>query len=141
MIDHERRYMITGINHITISVSNIGVSFDFYKEVLGFKPVMKSSFSAYLLLSDLWIALQEEKVERSNNTYSHIALNVKKDDYISMVEKLKEFNVIEWKKNDTEGDSFYFLDPSGNKFELHYSDLNSRINHGKRNWKNVEWFV
>lgn len=30
--------MITGINHITLSVSNVDRSFAFYAEVLGFTP-------------------------------------------------------------------------------------------------------
>jgi hypothetical protein len=47
-----------------------------------------------------------------------------------------------WKENETEGDSFYFLDPSGNKFELHYSSLRNRIEDGKANWgSEVTWYV
>ena len=39
--------MITGLNHITLVVSDIDEAFTFYSEVLGFKPVQKSSKSAY----------------------------------------------------------------------------------------------
>jgi len=134
--------MLNGINHITISVSDINTSFIFYKDVLGFKPVMKSDFSAYLLLSGIWIALQEEKnIDHQNFSYSHIAFNVDKVNFEDIKNKLFNAKVIEWKNNDTEGESFYFLDPSGNKFEIHYSNLETRIEDGKKNWKNVKWFI
>jgi catechol 2,3-dioxygenase-like lactoylglutathione lyase family enzyme len=134
--------MINGLNHITISVSNINSSFEFYTEILGFKPIMKAQLSAYLLLSNLWIALQEEKsLDHINKIYSHIALNVNQNDFDTVVKKLITNNVIKWKENETEGDSFYFLDPSGNKFEIHYSNLENRIKYGKVHWKDVEWFV
>lgn len=32
--------MITGINHINISVQDIDISFKFYKEIMGFKPLL-----------------------------------------------------------------------------------------------------
>lgn len=134
--------MINGINHITLSVRDINESFEFYKNILSFKPIMKSHFSAYLTINNIWIALQEEMdIDHNANTYSHIALNVDKTDYDIVVQILKQHNVIEWKSNDTEGDSFYFLDPSGNKFEIHYSNLKNRIEYGKSNWDKVEWFV
>ena len=134
--------MINGINHITLSVSNIEESFNFYTKCLGCKPIMKSKKSSYVTISGIWIALQEEcDLDHQNKTYAHIAFNVTKEDYDIIVNKLTKENVKEWKSNDSEGDSFYFVDPTGNKFELHYSDLNSRIEYGKRNWKNVEWYV
>ncbi len=135
--------MINGINHITISVRDINTSFDFYKNVLLFKPVMKSEFSAYFKFKNLWIALQQEKREiQKNNLYSHIAFNISKRYYDKMVEHLKINKVKTWQKNKTEGESFYFIDPDGNKFEIHYSTLKDRIKHGKKNWSNkVKWFV
>jgi catechol 2,3-dioxygenase-like lactoylglutathione lyase family enzyme len=134
--------MVNGINHITISVSNITESFNFYNKILGLKPVMLSKYSAYLLCGTIWIALQEEKeINHSNALYTHIALNVKKRDYKKIVLKLKKLKVKEWKENNTEGESLYFLDPSGNKFEIHYSKLRNRIINGKKEWKNVVWFM
>lgn len=134
--------MITGINHITISVNDLNESFAFYKDVLNFKPIMKSAYSAYLTLDNIWFALQQEKdIDRLNESYTHIALNIPSNEYISIIDRLKNIPVKEWKINDTEGDSFYFLDPSGNKFEIHYSNLENRIQYGKSHWKDVEWFV
>lgn len=134
--------MINGINHITLSVSNLDESFHFYTNCLGCKPIMKSKYSSYVFLAGIWIALQEERgLEHYNQTYTHIAFNVAKIDYAIIVNKLQKEKVHEWKTNDTEGDSFYFTDPSGNKFEIHYSDLNARIEYGKKHWENIEWYV
>ncbi len=134
--------MIDGINHITLSVVDIGTSFLFYRDVLGFKPVMRSPFSAYFTFGGIWLALVEEKsANRENDTYAHIALNLVKKDFRTMVERLVENGVVQWQENRSEGESFYFLDPSGNRFELHYSTLEARVKHGKEEWDGVEWFV
>jgi catechol 2,3-dioxygenase-like lactoylglutathione lyase family enzyme len=133
--------MITGINHITISVSNIEESFKFYKEILQFKPIMKSSYSAYLLCGNMWIALIEEKgIDHNNKTYSHIALNTQKRFFRTIVERLESNNIQQWQNNTSEGESFYFSDPSGNKLELHYSTLKNRIKSAKKEWKNAEFY-
>jgi len=97
------------------------------------KPRMKSSMSAYLECGKIWIALVEEKIEYSmNEKYNHIAFSVKRKDYCKVVENLKRYGVREWQSNRTEGESFYFLDPSSNKLEIHYSSLDSRINEIKK---------
>jgi catechol 2,3-dioxygenase-like lactoylglutathione lyase family enzyme len=45
--------VVRGINHVTLSVVDIEESFAFYAEVLGFRAVMRSGFSAYLQAGDL----------------------------------------------------------------------------------------
>ena len=133
---------INGINHITISIIDIEESFLFYKDMLGFKPIMKSGFSAYFLCGKMWIALQQEpNVQRINEMYSHIAFNTPKKIFNEMISRLKKNGVREWKDNSTEGESFYFLDPSGNKFELHYSTLKNRLKSAKKEWKDVTFFM
>lgn len=49
--------MITGINHITLSVINLDESFNFYTQVLCCQPVAKWKQGAYLLAGDLWLCL------------------------------------------------------------------------------------
>jgi catechol 2,3-dioxygenase-like lactoylglutathione lyase family enzyme len=133
--------MIQGINHITWNVLDIDQAFHFYTDLLGIQPIMKSNKSAYFLVGSCWcaIVLGECKTE---NSYNHLAFDVLPEEFNFCVQKLKNAGVVEWKKNNTEGDSFYFLDPSGNKFELHSSTLKNRINEGKANWgSTVTWFV
>jgi len=134
--------MINGINHITISVKNIDTAFSFYKEILCLKPVMKSNRSAYFLAGKIWIALDQKEDYVPSENYSHICFNVKKGQYKTFVEKIKKNELKEWQKNETEGDSLYILDDSGNKLEIHFSTLNERVKYGKKHFgKDVKWFV
>ncbi|MBM3265245.1 MAG: glutathione transferase [candidate division Zixibacteria bacterium] len=101
---------------------------------------MKCDWSAYFLAGNLWIAVVRGE-RRDDSRYDHIAFNIDSANYSRLVSRLMRLGVKQWKENETEGESFYFLDPSGNKFELHYSDLEARIRDGKANWgSGVTWF-
>ena len=133
--------MIQGINHITFTVHDIGRSFDFYSRVLGMKKVMKSERDAYLVAGTVWVALVCDKTEETSD-YTHIAFHVEKEEYEKTVFALKAYGVQEWRENTTEGESFYFKDPCGNKLELHYSTLENRIESRKGcRDRNVMWYV
>jgi catechol 2,3-dioxygenase-like lactoylglutathione lyase family enzyme len=133
--------VVSGINHLTWTVTDIEASFAFYVEVLGFRPVMKCTWSAYFLAGDVWIAIVAGE-GRTDTRYDHIAFQVSKADYKALVSRLIASGTAVWKENESEGDSFYFLDPSNNRFELHYSDLAARIQDGKTNWGDeVTWYV
>jgi len=135
-------YKLNGINHITISVKNIDSAFLFYKNILKLKPIMKSSRSAYFLAGKIWIALDQQEKYVASENYSHICFNISKRHYKYFVRNIKENNIIEWQKNQTEGDSIYISDDSGNKLEIHFSTLKERIKFGKKNFgNNVEWYV
>ena len=134
--------MINGINHVTISVKNIEKAFFFYKEILKLKPVMKSSRSAYFLAGKIWIVLDKRKTFKECENYAHISFNVSKKLYKTFITEIKKNRVKEWHKNETEGDSLYILDNSGNKLEIHCSTLENRIKHGKTYYdKDTEWYV
>jgi len=133
--------MINGINHITISVKNIDSAFDFYKDVLKLKPVMKSNRSAYFYAGNIWIALNQEEAHKPSDNYAHIAFNVPESHYSQFAEAIKKNSVIEWQKNQSEGDSLYILDDSGNKLEIHFNSLEQRVEHCKKYYdKEVQWF-
>ena len=121
--------MITGINHITLSVNNIDESFDFYVEVLGLRPVMKCSRSAYLLAGDTWIALVVDKNARRTELaeYTHFAFTVAEGDFDTLSERIRQSGATIWQKNKSEGASIYFVDPNGHKLEIHSSNLETRI--------------
>ena len=121
-------------------MTDIDETFRFYVDVLGFTPVMKCDWSAYFLAGEIWIAVVQGE-SRVDDRYDHIAFHIDREDYPKLVSKLVNHGTKQWKVNATEGESFYFLDPSGNKFELHYSDLEARIREGKSDWGNdVTWF-
>ena len=79
--------MVSGINHLTWTVTDIEASFAFYVEVLGFRPVMKCTWSAYFLAGDVWIAIVAGE-GRTDTRYDHIAFQVSKADYKALVSRL-----------------------------------------------------
>jgi len=133
--------MIKGINHIIFSVKDLEEAFDFYKEILELKPIMKSSYSAYFEVGDTWLALMEEAGNKKRNLYNHIAFHLNQEDYYKLKELLVRSKVESWQDDKTEGESFYFCDPSGNKLEIHYNTIDDRIEYGKLNWTgDIKWF-
>jgi len=134
--------MINGINHITISVKNIDTAFKFYKNILKLKPVMKSKRSAYFIAGKTWIALDQKESFIISDNYSHICFNISKKHYNKFVKIIRKNKIIEWQKNQTEGESIYILDDSGNKLEIHFSTLKERIKYGKKHYgDDVKWYI
>ena len=136
--------MITGVNHITLSVKNVDASFAFYTQVLGFHPVARWPKGAYLLAGDLWIALVlDTHVHRAAlPEYTHIAFTVAQTDFAALSERIVDAGAPIWQQNQTEGDSLYFLDPNGHKLEIHASNLAARLRTAKAApWEGLEFFV
>jgi len=121
--------MITGINHITLSVSDLDRSFDFYTEVLGIRPVARWVRGAYLLAGDLWVCLSLDPQTRSEppREHTHLALSVSAADLAALSLRVREAGCGIWKVNESEGATLYFLDPDGHRLELHVGDLQSRL--------------
>jgi catechol 2,3-dioxygenase-like lactoylglutathione lyase family enzyme len=135
--------MITGINHVTFAVHDLDESFDFYREVLGFRPVARWSEGAYLLAGEAWIALQLDSDTRQSPLpeYSHVAFSVSEETFESTCEKIRGAGARIWRENDGHGPSLYFEDPNGHKLEVHASDLESRVKiAGERQWEGIELF-
>lgn len=132
--------MITGLNHITLAVRDIEKSFAFYRDRLGFKPLVKWEEGAYFLVGDFWFCLNVDEKRAPSPCGTHYAFTVSPEDFRTLSQRL--INI--YKENTTEGESLYFLDPDGHKLEIHVGDYKSRMAHKKGNpghWKNVEWFV
>jgi len=121
--------MIRGLNHITVAVRNLEESFSFYKDLLGFQPLMRHSKGAYLLAGDFWFCLELDSATRKEPMaeYTHFAFSVNEADFDSMSERLLRAEVKKWKENVSEGDSLYFLDPNGHKLEIHVGNWSSRM--------------
>ena len=136
--------MITGINHITLSVRNLEESISFYSNVLDFRLLAKWPKGAYLSAGDIWLALiLDQKVRESPiPEYTHIGLTVSLENFPILSQKIQQSGAKIWQDNKSEGDSLYFLDPNDHKLEIHASDLETRIKTAKESpWEGLEFFV
>ena len=118
--------MLNGLNHITVTVKDLDASLEFYAAILGMKPIVRWQKGAYLTLGALWFCLSSGESLPAGD-YSHIALNVEESDFPDIEEKLLNVGAQVWQENTSEGNSIYFLDPNGHKFEVHSGSLESRL--------------
>ena len=133
--------MITGINHLTLAVSQIERSFVFYTTVMGFTPLCKSQGSAYLLAGKpqntgcLWVCLDLDRTgQRTPSPCStHYAFSVTQEDFKPMCERILAAGVRLYQPNTSPGDSLYFLDPDDHKLEIHVGNWSSRLAIKKQN--------
>ena len=129
MADDMQRPMLTGLNHLTLSVADVSASLAFYRDILGCRPLARWDAGAYLSLGDLWLCLSHDR-ERSTSPapdYTHYAFSIGAADFVPFVTALRAVGVREWKNNRSEGKSIYFLDPDGHKLEAHVGDVQARL--------------
>ena len=135
--------MLTGLNHLTLAVVNLSRSIEFYVALPGFKLAARWDTGAYLCLGDLWLclSLDESRLAQKQPDYTHYAFSVNQDNFEQVTACLRRRNVIEWKANSSEGDSFYFSDPDGHRLELHAGSLASRLEQCRRHpYTGMEFF-
>ncbi len=121
--------MITGVNHLTFSVSDLEESVGFYTEVLDFERVSHNAREAHLLAGDAWVVLVSDPSVREGvlPEYTHAAFTVSAEDFGALSERIERSGAEIWQENSTPGDSLYFLNPNGHKLEIHDSNLEARI--------------
>jgi len=121
--------MLTGLNHLTLAVSDLPRSLAFYRDVLSLRVEATWDAGAYLSLPGLWLclSLDAQRPSEPSVDYTHYAFSLAEADFPLFVQMLKAANVREWRDNRSEGASFYFLDPDGHKLEAHVGDLASRL--------------
>jgi glutathione S-transferase fosA5 len=125
---------VTGINHVTLAVSQVDRSLTFYRDLLGFQVRAVWPKGAYLEAGSLWLCLSVDEQTRSapHPDYSHIAFTVDEADFLHLSARLVAESRI-WKQDSSEGASTYFLDPDGHKLEIHVGSLQSRLRHYREN--------
>ncbi|MBK5530020.1 fosfomycin resistance glutathione transferase [Pseudomonas sp. TH06] len=121
--------MLTGLNHLTLAVTDLNRSLAFYRDLLQLRVEATWDAGAYLSLPGLWLclSLDPKRKPEASVDYTHYAFSLGASDFPLFVEQLKAANVQEWRENRSEGASFYFLDPDGHKLEAHVGGLASRL--------------
>jgi len=119
--------MLSGLNHLTLCVTDLNRSISFYNELLQLRLDASWDNGAYLSLPGLWLCLSLASLSTPAAGYTHYAFTVAAEDFASAVARLRAVGVAEWRDNRSEGASFYFLDPDGHKLEVHVGDLASRL--------------
>jgi catechol 2,3-dioxygenase-like lactoylglutathione lyase family enzyme len=121
--------MLKNLNHLTLAITDLARSFDFYTGVLGLRAVARWDHGAYLALGELWLCLSLDpaRARDDGGDYTHYAFSIGAGDIDAFAARLRASGVREWKENRSEGASVYFLDPDGHRLEAHAGDLPSRI--------------
>ncbi|HKQ10928.1 MAG TPA: fosfomycin resistance glutathione transferase [Rhizomicrobium sp.] len=123
---------ISGLNHLTLAVSDLDRSIAFYCDLLGCRLRAQWIAGAYLEAGAFWLCLSLDYEIAPQTDYTHIAFDVDADSFAPLAEKIGLSAPI-WKDNRSEGQSLYFLDPDGHKLELHVGTLRSRLDHCRAN--------
>ncbi|QRV25704.1 VOC family protein [Marinomonas foliarum] len=128
-----------GFNHLTLSVSNLDASLEFYGGLLGFQGEVRWNTGAYLSYGNCWLCLSLGKAKPSQD-YTHFAFTYDLDAMTQIQQKTAFKAARQWQLNSSEGDSLYIEDPDGHKLELHSGSLASRLDSLKvKPYGGLEW--
>jgi catechol-2,3-dioxygenase len=130
----QHRMELEGIDHIALSVSDVGRSAQWYIDVLGLErrhegmwdriPVFVGKGSTALALFPLQIRSGSESgPHRSRPSMLHFALRANRQNFLAAREELKRRKVqVEFEDHEI-SHSIYFHDPDGHKIEITTSEL------------------
>ena len=119
-----------GVVHFSLPVTDLNRSARFYSELLGMKIVQKTPRMVFLKCGDDYLILAKGdsplKYDSPKDTPVHHAFKVAAGDFEPALEFLRQngvevFNVEDRQDGVFLGPQAYFLDPDGNKLEIHHS--------------------
>lgn len=125
--------MIRGVNHITLTTTDLARAFRFYTEVLGARPLARWRTGAYLMLGELWLCLDVGAELNSSIAYTHVAFDVAPDAFETLAQRIRQSGATIWKENRSEGASLYFMDRDNHKLEIHVGGWQTRLAAMKEN--------
>jgi RimJ/RimL family protein N-acetyltransferase/catechol 2,3-dioxygenase-like lactoylglutathione lyase family enzyme len=124
--------VVKGFSHVTIDVSDLEKSLDFYVRTLGMTLVHHGRRDAYMEWGTAWICLQERQEmlpQRPQLGVDHVAFYVEPEGFHEAVEALRRSNVpiVRGPVERGGGWTVNFLDPDGTQLELHTGTLYERM--------------
>lgn len=124
---------VQGYNHLTINVSNLSRSLEFYTRVLGLALIHKGNSDAYLEWGAAWICLIEQPdytvSTRKTIGFDHFAFTIAQEYFEEAIQVLQanKVQIVRGPIRRGVGWSVNFLDPDGVQLELHTSNLQERM--------------
>lgn len=124
---------VVGFSHVTINVSNLERSLDFYCNSLMMKLRHKGKTDAYVEWGSAWVCLIQRsglnKKREEGMGVDHVAFYIEEDDFHEAVEVIKKHSItiVRGPIKRGKGWSINFLDPDGLELELHTSNLDERM--------------
>lgn len=121
---------VSGLNHLTLAVTDLERSVGFYRDLLGCELRAIWDGGAYLEAGPLWLCLSVDSQANASERgdYTHYAFNVDASGFDQLAARIRSRAEI-WKVDTSEGASLYFLDPDAHRLELHVGTLASRLAH------------
>jgi catechol 2,3-dioxygenase-like lactoylglutathione lyase family enzyme len=129
MLQEERKMMIENrFDHVGLNVIDLEASISFLKEMFGFEVIQRwdSPRQAFVGKDRVVLGVMEVKdYDFSKQTMAHIAFPCRKEDFGSVVDRLKRLKapIVSGPKAQRDGETILFRDPSGNIFEVCYPPL------------------
>jgi metallothiol transferase len=120
--------VIESINHISLTVSDLDKSVEFYKEMFDFETVEKYSTEnqVFMRMGDILISLNcLEGFRNTESSKSIISFYIDEEDFEDAVDELNEMgiDIVYGPENIRNGKTIAFVDPDDNKIELSYPKL------------------
>lgn len=121
---------VTGLNHLTLAVTDLERSVGFYRDLLGCELRAIWDGGAYLEAGPLWLCLSVDVDARGaeRRDYTHYAFSVDASQFPLLATRVRSQARL-WKVDTSEGASLYFLDPDNHRLELHVGTLATRLEH------------
>ena len=112
--------IIENIDHISLAVSDIEASIEFYREMFGFDIVEHISGSSEAVLQVGEIRLRLIGGEAAGKSSGYVAFYVDDDDFEDALEELDEsgLEVVSGPENIKNGKRVIIADPDGNRIAL-----------------------
>jgi len=115
-------------DHVGLNVVDLEASIAFLKEMFGFEVIQRwdSPRQAFVGKDGVVLGLMEVKdYDFKKHTMAHIAFPCRKEDFGSVVERVKRLKapIVSGPKAQRNGETILFRDPSGNIFGVCYPPL------------------